>query len=280
MQMEFIMRHANLRHTKDTSIAIADPAGSQPAASRVRRQVALGSLLLAGATLLALGLSDRLHAEPMPAAKQEFIKQDTNALKSKITEFLTMQTAGYPGKVSVTAGAIDPNLRLAQCASLQVFMPPGSRAWGRTSVGVRCNAPAIWTIYSQAMVSITAQYLVAAGPLAQGHIVSNEDLMFENGELTQLPAGVFTDPAQAVGRSVNISMPAGSVLRQEMLKATPVVQQGQTVMVTSIGNGFSVSAEGRALANAGEGQIVQVKVASGQVVSGIARVGGQIQVGY
>jgi len=41
-----------------------------------------------------------------------------------------------------------------------------------------------------------------------------------------------------------------------------------------------VSAEGRALANANEGQVVQVKVASGQVVSGIARVGGQIQVGY
>lgn len=275
-----------MRHASDTTTAtvnqVDNHAGPQPAASRARRHVVLGSLLLVGATLLALSLSGRLHAEPMPVsvAKQGFIKQDTNVLKSRITEFLTMQTVGYPGKVSVTPGAIDPNLRLAQCDSLQVFMPPGSRAWGRTSVGVRCNAPAIWTIYSQAMVSITAQYLVASGPLAQGHIVTNEDLMLENGELTQLPAGVFTDAAQAIGRSVNISMNAGTVLRQEMLKASPVVQQGQTVMVTSIGNGFSVSAEGRALANASEGQIVQVKVASGQVVSGIARVGGQIQVGY
>ena len=104
--------------------------------------------------------------------------------------------------------------------------------------------------------------------------------MFESGDLTQLPAGVFTDQGQAVGRTVNISITAGTVLRQEMLKVSPSVQQGQTVMVTSKGKGFSVSVEGQALAKANEGQVVQVKVASGQVVSGIARNGGQVEVGF
>jgi len=243
--------------------------------------IRIGVLFIA-ASILMFGLIKLSYAESMPAplVRQDLSKQDAKALKASITEFLTTQTIGYPGKVSVSAGAIDPNLRLAPCDAVQVFLPAGSRAWGRTSVGVRCNAPTNWTIYVQAMVSITSKYLVAAGPLAQGHVMSAEDLMFESGELTQLPAGVFTDPAQAIGRSVNISMNAGTVLRQEMLKVSPVVQQGQTVMLTSAGNGFSVSAEGKALSNANEGQVVQVKVASGQVVSGIARVGGQIQVGY
>jgi flagella basal body P-ring formation protein FlgA len=256
-------------------------ASDNSAALTVSELIRVGVLFIA-ASIMTFGMVKLSLADAMPApiAKQEFAKQDTNALKGKITEFLTMQTIGYPGKVAVSAGAIDPNLRLAKCDSVQVFMPPGSRAWGRTSVGVRCNAPTSWTIYAQAMVSITAPYLVASNPLPQGHMVTNEDLMFENGELTQLPAGVFTDPAQAVGRLVNNSIPAGSVLRQEMLKLSPVVQQGQSVMVTSAGNGFSVSAEGKALTNANEGQVVQVKVASGQVVSGIAHTGGQIQVGY
>jgi flagella basal body P-ring formation protein FlgA len=104
--------------------------------------------------------------------------------------------------------------------------------------------------------------------------------MFEKGDLTQLPAGVFTDQTQAIGRTVNISMNAGTVLRQEMLKVALAVQQGQTVMVTSKGNGFSVSAEGQAMGKANEGQVVQVKVASGQVVTGIARNGGQVEVGF
>ena len=207
-------------------------------------------------------------------------KQNLSAIKSKITEFLETQAIGYPGKVSVHAGSIDPNMKLAQCTEMQVFLPTGSRAWGKTSVGVRCNAPSIWTIYVQATVNVIAQYLVAAAPLAQGQIVTDQDVMFESGDLTQLPAGVFTDQGQAVGRTVNISITAGTVLRQEMLKVSPSVQQGQTVMVTSKGKGFSVSVEGQALAKANEGQVVQVKVASGQVVSGIARNGGQVEVGF
>jgi flagella basal body P-ring formation protein FlgA len=75
-------------------------------------------------------------------------------------------------------------------------------------------------------------------------------------------------------------MNAGTVLRQEMLKISPVVQQGQAVKLTSSGNGFSVSAEGQAMSKANEGQVVQVKVASGQIVTGIARSGGQIEVGF
>jgi flagellar basal body P-ring formation protein FlgA len=223
------------------------------------------------------------HAEavtPSTALANQSAKQNLLVVKAKIAEFLEMQTIGYPGKVSVHVGAIDPNIRLAYCPELQTFLPAGSRAWGKTSVGVRCNAPTNWTIYVQAAVNVEAQYLVAAAPLAQGQIVTSQDLLFEKGDLTQLPAGVFTDMAQAIGRSVSVSMNVGTVLRQEMLKITPIVQQGQTVKVTSVGRGFYVSAEGKAMAKANEGQLVQVKVASGQIVTGIARIGGQVEVNF
>ena len=224
--------------------------------------------------------SDSTPPSRVSSAVNLTAKQNLPAIKDKIAEFLETQTIGYPGKVNVHVGAIDPNLKLAQCPDAQVFLPTGSRAWGKTSVGVRCNEPNIWTIYVQATVNVVAQYLVAATPLAQGQVVTNEDLLFESGDLTQLPAGVFTDQAQAIGRSVNISMKAGTVLRQEMLKISPVVQQGQTVKLTSSGTGFSVTAEGQAMSKANEGQIVQVKVASGQIVTGIARNGGQIEIGF
>jgi flagella basal body P-ring formation protein FlgA len=241
---------------------------------RIRVYAVLMIFFFASLMLSAICFAETV-APPAPVAKQNL-----SAIKSKITEFLETQTIGYPGKVSVHAGAIDQNLKLAPCPDLQVFMPTGSRAWGKTSVGVRCNAPSVWTIYVQATVNVLAQYLVASAPLAQGQIVTDQDVMFEKGDLTQLPAGVFTDQTQAIGRTVNISMNAGTVLRQEMLKVALAVQQGQTVMVTSKGNGFSVSAEGQAMAKANEGQVVQVKVASGQMVTGIARNGGQVEVGF
>lgn len=231
-------------------------------------------------SLISSASSFAESATPVTAVTPPMTKQNLASIKTKITEFLETQTIGYPGKVSVRAGAIDPNLKLAQCPDMQVFMPTGSRAWGKTSVGVRCNAPNVWTIYVQATVNVMAQYLVAASPLAQGQTVTEQDMLFENGDLTQLPAGVFTEQSQAIGRTVNISMTAGTVLRQELLKISPVVQQGQTVMVTSKGKGFSVSSEGLSMGKANEGQVVQVKVASGQIVTGIARNGGQVEVGF
>lgn len=236
------------------------------------------SCLIVSLLIPAISLAEAVA--PVTSATAPVAKQNLSLIKTKITEFLQTQTIGYPGKVSVSAGAIDSNLKLAQCPDMQVFMPTGSRAWGKTSVGVRCNPPNAWTIYVQATVNVLAQYLVAASPLAQGQTVTEQDIMIENGDLTQLPAGVFTEHSQAIGRTVNISMSAGTVLRQELLKVTPVIQPGQTVMLTSKGRGFSVSAEGLSMAKANEGQVVQVKVASGQVVTGIARNGGQVEVGF
>ena len=207
-------------------------------------------------------------------------RQDLELIKTKVHEFLLTQSQGLPGVVSITVSNIDNNVRLASCPAIEVFMPQGSRGWGKTSVGVRCNLQPSWMLYVQANISVKARYVVAALPLAQGHIVSAEDLVFENGDLAQLPAGIFTDMSQAVGRSMSVSLTPGTVLRQEMLRQPSVVQQGQAVTLVSTGVGFDITAEGKALTKASEGQVVQVKVESGQVISGIARQGGVVSVGF
>jgi flagella basal body P-ring formation protein FlgA len=48
----------------------------------------------------------------------------------------------------------------------------------------------------------------------------------------------------------------------------------------SSGSGFSVSAEGRAMSTAGDGQVVQVKTGNGQQITGIAKTGGMVEVAF
>src|SRR6266704_2460703 len=76
------------------------------------------------------------------------------------------------------------------------------------------------------------------------------------------------------------SVSAGGPLRRDMMRAVPVVSQNQTVKLISEGRGFSISTDGKALNNAAEGQVVQVRIVSGQVVGGIARAGGIVNVSY
>ena len=226
--------------------------------------------------LAPLLMSSAALAQQPPAAQ----RQDVAALKQSVEQFLQVQTAGLPGQVAVKVGAIDAHMNLAACPAPEAFLMPGSRAWGKTTVGVRCAAPSAWTVYIQATVSVQADYVASAVPLAQGQPIEAGQLVILKGDLTTLPAGIVTDMGQAIGRSVNISLPSGTPLRLDTLRSKPVVQSGQLVRLVSTGNGFSVSGEGRAVASAGEGQTVQVRTAGGQQVSGIAKAGGLVEVTF
>lgn len=206
--------------------------------------------------------------------------QDQAAIRIAAEDFLKQQSAGQPGEVEISLGQIDSRLKLPACANLMPFLPQGSKPWGKINMGVRCAAPTPWTIYMTANVRVTGEYYVAAGPISQGQIISAADLSKIKGDLASLPASAITSPSQAIGRTISMSIPSGSLLRMDNLRSAPVVQQGQSVRVTTRGPGFQVSTDAQALNNAGEGQIVKARTLSGQVLSGIAKAGGLVEVTY
>ena len=201
-------------------------------------------------------------------------------MRQAAEQFLRTQTAGLPGEVGIVIGQFDSRLNLPACAVPEAFLPPGGRAWGKITVGIRCSVPAPWTIYVSATVRVLADYIAAAVPLAQGQSIGPNDIARIRGDLTTLPPGVITDQSQALGRTVSLSLALGAPLRQDALRNHQAVQQGQTVRLISGGSGFRVSSEARALASAGEGQMIQARTPGGQTVSGVAKMGGIVEVSY
>jgi flagella basal body P-ring formation protein FlgA len=159
-------------------------------------------------------------------------------------------------------------------------MAPGGKLWGKSAVGVRCTAPTAWSVYAAVQVEVNGEYVVSARSLAQGETLSAQDLSVMRGDLARLPAGTIIDPVHAIGKQLSLSLAAGQPVRKDMLRAPLVVTQGQGVRLQTQGPGFQVSSEGRALGNAADGQSVQVRSASGQTISGIARAGGIVEVRY
>jgi flagella basal body P-ring formation protein FlgA len=213
-------------------------------------------------------------------ALQAHAQQDPAPVKKAIDGWLRTQTRGLPGQVSWDIGGLDPGNQLAPCGNFDISRPPGARPWGRTNVVVRCLGEAGWRVYVPVHVRVKADYLISARPIAQGQAVVAEDLATELGDLSDLPASILTDAGLAIGKVASSSIPAGRPLRADMLKSQTVIRQGQTVKIVSRGPGFAVANEGRALANAQEGQVTQVRLGSGQVVSGIAKTDGTVEVGY
>lgn len=208
-------------------------------------------------------------------------RQDPAAVKQAIEAFLQVQIKGLPGQATFSIGSLDSLTKLAPCPALEVTLPAGARAWGRTSVSVRCQAGGGWNIFVPVHVRVLGEYLLTARPLSQGQLLTDADVTRTEGDLTDLPPGVLTEASQAVGKTVAQSVTSGRPLRAEMLRQVHVVQQGQSVRLMSSGPGFQVTGvEARALANAGEGQVVQVRLANGRIVSGIARAGGAVEISY
>lgn len=197
-----------------------------------------------------------------------------------IEDYLRTQTQGLPGKASFTISPLSAQTRLAPCSAFEPFVPPGRQLWGRTNLGVRCLGPGNWTIYVPVQISVVGNYLVAARNLVVGSVLTPADVTVRQGDLCALPASILTDQAQAIGKTMKNSLAASQPLRSDQLIAPWAVQQGQNVRIVSSGDGFSVSSDGKALNNAAEGQVVQVRTNTGQTVSGIARPGGIVEISH
>ncbi len=203
-----------------------------------------------------------------------------STLYSTLDDYLRIQTQGLPGKVSYSIGQLDSRTQLTPCNAFDPFLPAGSKLWGKATVGVRCLGPSAWTIYVPVQVTVSGNYLISARTMPAGYVLGAADIVVRSGDLSTLPANVITDQAQAIGKTVKNGFAAGQPLRSDQLIAPWAVQQGQNVKTVSNGPGFSVSSEGKALNNALAGQLVQVRTASGQTVSGIAQAGGIVEVSH
>lgn len=214
---------------------------------------------------------------PLAAAQaQEAAAQPSEAIALAAQAYLQDQLASLPGQPSI---AIDPprTERLAPCDAMSPFLPSGMKLRPRMTVGVRCNAPKPWTTYVQATVSVAGQYYVAARPIAAGQALTPDDLSPRDGDLVALPPGAITDPQAVAGMTAAYRINAGQPIRGSSLRNAQSVLRGTNVRINARGKGFVVSSEGQALENAAPGAMVQVRTASGQVVSGVVRNAGLVE---
>jgi flagella basal body P-ring formation protein FlgA len=197
--------------------------------------------------------------------------QDLTEVQRCAEAFAQAQLQTPVGRAEITAAPLDPRSKLPRCDNLQAFLAPGVKLWGSTNVGVRCMRPEAWSVFVPVMIKVMADVVVTSRPISRGQTLSAGDLTLQNADLTQLPGRVFTDLHQVIGRTATAALPVGFVLRADTLRAPYAVFSGQLVRVVFEGEGFSVGAEGRALANAGVGEPVQVRTASGKTLKGVVR---------
>lgn len=208
--------------------------------------------------VVMLGLSSALLAQPL---------QNPQDVADDVEQFLLNQASNYPGSASVHVQP--PAIRnQAQCDHLQSFLPSGARLRSRMSVTVRCQNPQTWTLHVQAELSVDGFYYVSNRSLQVGEIISLDDLLAREGDLLRLPPNTVIDPSLAIGYITTQRINTGTTIKSTALRDPQSIQRGQSVRTVARGNGFLATGEGQALQSGAPGSQIQVRVSSGQVITG------------
>jgi flagella basal body P-ring formation protein FlgA len=173
-------------------------------------------------------------------------------------------------RVEVVLGQLDPRLRLAPCRSIEPYLPPGVRLWGKARIGLRCKAgPTPWNVYLPVTVKVFGRALVLPAGAAAGSVLTEADLAEAEVDLAEDHTAALVDPRQAVGRALAQNLKPGQTLRQTHLKSRQWFVAGETVRVIASGPGFALESEAQALSNGIEGQPARVRTESGRVLTGL-----------
>jgi flagella basal body P-ring formation protein FlgA len=173
-------------------------------------------------------------------------------------------------RIVVTAGALDARLRLAPCARIEPWLVGGQPAWGRTRVGMRCQAGAAWNVFLPVQVQVFAPALVSRTALPAGARLAEEQLELAEADWAAASSPPVRDAAALAGRILARPIAAGQAPRLADLQPRQWFSAGAPVRVLAHGPGYAIRAEGTALAAGLEGQVVRVRTDQGRILTGRA----------
>jgi flagella basal body P-ring formation protein FlgA len=175
-----------------------------------------------------------------------------------------------PLRMQVVVGALDSRLRLAACAKVEPYLPPGTRLWGKTRLGLRClDGPSRWNVFLPVTVKAFGNAWVIKGGVAPGAPVTENDVTEAEVDWAEEPNAVMADPSQWLGQVATRLLTTGQVLRQGTVRPAQVFQAGSQVKVVAQGAGFQIVSDGQAVSTGVVGQLARVRMDNGRILSGV-----------
>ena len=226
----------------------------------------------AACVLSALLITHTAIAEP---------QQSHDAIQKTVEAFLKKQLEGHDsGDFEIHVSRLDPRLSLVSCETpLAASMAPGAKLSGKTTVAVQCNSPKPWKVFVPANLVVYENVLAAARTIVRGEMLNADDLTLVKKQMRSTTQGYFRSVEQAVGFVAKRSIAGGRVLTAQMVQAPRLVQRGQEVILLATTPLLEVRMKGKALADGGKGDVIQVRnVSTNRVVEGVVSGVGVVKV--
>jgi flagellar basal body P-ring formation protein FlgA len=180
------------------------------------------------------------------------------------------KTIKSPLRMVLVLGELDSRLHLAPCSRVEPYLPVGVRLWGKARIGLRCLDGAIkWNVFLPITVHAFGPAWVVKNGISAGATLTEDDAMEAEVDWSESPSPILSKSSQWVGAMATTALSTGQVLRQVSIKPAQVFQVGAQVRVLAQGPGFTITSDGQAMSAGVVGQLTQVKMESGRILSGV-----------
>lgn len=133
------------------------------------------------------------------------------------------------------------------------------------------------TVMCRAKVEAFEDVVVATSTLPANKPVALNGITLQRQAVSTLRDGAFLDPAEVVGMSPRVPIPAGQVLTARAMTPRRAVRRDQVVMVEAQVGGLCIQSQARAVSDAGIGSVVTcTNLNSKQPFQGVVREDGVV----
>lgn len=203
---------------------------------------------------------------------------DTAAQAERLLhERVQAQAEALGARIEINLGQVlDERISRAPCAP-EVFVPPGTRLWGKTYIGLRCPAKS-WQVRVPVEVALYAPVPVLLRPMAASATLHEGDWTMTEINLAARSGALVTDERKLAGAQTSRALRAGEPIAPESLQSRFRLGTGDPVQVVLVGEGFTIKASGKVMHPTTPGQSTRVQLESGRTVAGTMREDREIEV--
>ncbi|MBF0170570.1 MAG: flagellar basal body P-ring formation protein FlgA [Nitrospinae bacterium] len=213
------------------------------------------TLLLAAASLL---LATAALANPVPdAAHDRFADRLTEA----VTDTLNRELAGPGRRVGAVSVPLPANVRPpAGYDTMELTLPYKERLSDRIFVTVTFlkEGQPLGRLNVMATAELWAKVAVTTREITRGAHLSGEDVALSEVRLDPSHNGVVTDLKEAVGKTAERSLAAGTPLRAAYLSNPTLVNSGDMVTVEADNGRIRITSQGVAKEDGDRGQWIRI----------------------
>ena len=189
----------------------------------------------------------KLEGSQTTRISRSHIEIEKHEIEKIVSEFITQNVSQEDKSVQIKEIKVSEKVVLSKGRIAYKVAAPGMRPLtGTFSVAIdfSVNGHFEKKLWATVKVEVWGPVVVTRKPLGRYKPITEDDIMLQTMDLTQLSSNVVTDPEAVLGKRTKRAIGAQTPLRADSIELPPLVKRGDLVVIIARSKGLKITTRG------------------------------------